>query len=89
MREEEDPNILESDLYEIPQFDPIDTRHLTSLTILRQRLVKLLRHSPEGIQPYTNISVKIVSLKCIKDIAVCSLVKRDSTRDHGQIDGFS
>ncbi|KAL5495552.1 hypothetical protein ACEPAI_1015 [Sanghuangporus weigelae] len=52
-------NGFESESFEFPQFDPIDTRHLTSLTILRQRLIKLLKHSPEGIQPYTNISVKI------------------------------
>ncbi|KAL5535246.1 hypothetical protein ACEPAF_3340 [Sanghuangporus sanghuang] len=52
-------NGFESESFELPQFDPIDTRHLTSLTILRQRLIKLLKHSPEGIQPYTNISVKI------------------------------
>ncbi|KAL5534526.1 hypothetical protein ACEPAG_989 [Sanghuangporus baumii] len=52
-------NDFESESFELPQFDPIDTHHLTSLTILRQRLIKLLKHSPEGIQPYTNISVKI------------------------------
>ncbi|KAI5123716.1 hypothetical protein M0805_000310 [Coniferiporia weirii] len=41
------------------QFDPIDTRHLTSLNILRQRLVKLLKHSVNEIQPYNNIAVRI------------------------------
>ncbi|EJD04259.1 uncharacterized protein FOMMEDRAFT_106841 [Fomitiporia mediterranea MF3/22] len=44
---------------QLPHFDPIDTRHLTSLNILRQRLTKLLKHSLNYTQPYANISMKI------------------------------
>ncbi|KAH8120510.1 hypothetical protein DFH11DRAFT_1685786 [Phellopilus nigrolimitatus] len=40
-------------------FDPIDTRHLSSLNILRQRLVKLLKHSANETQQYTNIAIRI------------------------------
>ena len=43
------------------EFGPIDTRHLSNLNILRQRLIKYLRQSEDGIRPYLNIAVKLVS----------------------------
>lgn len=44
------------------RFTPIDSRHLTQLDILRQRIVKLLNHSKDEVVPYTNIAIRIVSL---------------------------
>lgn len=41
-------------------FSPIDTRHLSNLNILRQRLTAYLRQSEDGVRPYHNIAVKIV-----------------------------
>ena len=43
------------------QFDPIETHHLTSLNILRTRIVKLLRHSDQQTHICMNLAVKIVS----------------------------
>lgn len=44
------------------QFDPIDTLHLTSLPILRQRILKLLKHSEDGLVPYVNIALRVVRI---------------------------
>ncbi|TDL28869.1 hypothetical protein BD410DRAFT_738661 [Rickenella mellea] len=40
------------------RFDPIDSRHLSSLTLIRSRLVKLLKHSG-GVHIYHNIMLSI------------------------------
>jgi hypothetical protein len=41
-------------------FDPIDTRHLSSLPLVRGRLVKLLKASENNIHSSTNMLVAIV-----------------------------
>ncbi|KLO19987.1 hypothetical protein SCHPADRAFT_816815 [Schizopora paradoxa] len=40
-------------------FTPIDSRHLTSLNLLRSRIVKLLKQSPNCMHVYENIALKI------------------------------
>lgn len=42
------------------RFDPIDSRHLSSLTIVKDRLEKLLRNSPHNMHSAQNILVTIV-----------------------------
>ncbi|KZT06305.1 uncharacterized protein LAESUDRAFT_726133 [Laetiporus sulphureus 93-53] len=41
------------------QFDPIDSRHLSSLPLVRARITKLLQSSPHGIHSSTNVLVRI------------------------------
>ena len=43
------------------QFDPIDTRHLSSLPLIRARLEKLLVNSPHKMHAAQNLLVVIVS----------------------------
>ena len=43
------------------QFDPIDSRHISSLQVLRSRVVKLLKHSKNNMHAYNNFSASIVS----------------------------
>ncbi len=43
------------------QFDPIDARHLSSLSLIQSRIVKLLRHSESHTLPSNNLLVTIVS----------------------------
>ncbi|KAI0935940.1 hypothetical protein AcV5_004217 [Taiwanofungus camphoratus] len=40
-------------------FDPIDSRHLSSLPLIRARLTKLLKNSPHYLHSYTNLLPKI------------------------------
>lgn len=41
-------------------FDPIDSRHLSSLTIVKDRMEKLLRYSPHFMHSAHNLLVTIV-----------------------------
>ena len=41
-------------------FDPIDSRHLSSLPLIRARITKLLKASPHHLHSYQNLIVKIV-----------------------------
>jgi transcription factor C subunit 3 len=43
------------------QFDPIDARHLSSLSLIQSRIVKLLKHSESHTHPSQNLLVTIVS----------------------------
>jgi oxalate---CoA ligase len=43
------------------QFDPIDARHLSSLSLIQSRVVKLLKHSKSYTHPSQNLLVTIVS----------------------------
>jgi oxalate---CoA ligase len=43
------------------QFDPIDARHLSSLSLIQSRIVKLLKHSKSYTHPSQNLLVTIVS----------------------------
>lgn len=43
------------------QFDPIDARHLSSLSLIQSRIVKLLKHSESHTCPSQNLLVTIVS----------------------------
>ena len=50
------------------RFDPIDSRHLSSLPLIKSRLVKLLKNSPSNIYKYANLIVAIVSFQSTKDL---------------------
>ncbi|KAF8506874.1 hypothetical protein F5888DRAFT_45373 [Russula emetica] len=41
------------------QFDPIDARHLSSLSLIQSRIVKLLKHSESHTHPSNNVLVTI------------------------------
>ncbi|EMD41648.1 hypothetical protein CERSUDRAFT_128608, partial [Gelatoporia subvermispora B] len=41
------------------QFDPIDSRHLSSLPLIKARVVKLLKNSPNNLHASQNMLVKI------------------------------
>lgn len=41
-------------------FDPIDSRHLSSMPLLKSRLTKLLKNCPHYMHTSSNIMVKIV-----------------------------
>ena len=41
-------------------FDPIDSRHLSSLPLIRTRLEKLLKSTPSNIHKFANLIVAIV-----------------------------
>ena len=43
------------------QFDPIDARHLSSLSLVQSRIIKLLKHSESHTHPSQNLLVTIVS----------------------------
>lgn len=43
------------------QFDPIDSRHLSSLPLIQSRVTKLLQNSPHGLYAMKNILLSIVS----------------------------
>jgi oxalate---CoA ligase len=43
------------------QFDPIDARHLSSLSLIQSRIIKLLKHSESQVHPSQNLLVTIVS----------------------------
>lgn len=43
------------------QFDPIDARHLSSLSLIQSRIVKLLKNSESHTHPSQNLLVTIVS----------------------------
>ncbi len=52
--------------FQVPvQFDPIDARHLSSLSLVQSRIVKLLKHSESHTHPSHNLLVTIVSKKSI------------------------
>ena len=42
-------------------FDPIDSRHLSSLPVLKSRLTRLLKDCPHQMHTSNNLMVKIVS----------------------------
>ena len=44
-----------------PGFTPIDARHLSSLPLIRARVIKLLQASKNHIHPSNNLLVTIVS----------------------------
>lgn len=56
----DDPQINEGDSKIAVSFDPIDTRHLSSLPLVRGRLVKLLKASQNNMHSSTNMLVAIV-----------------------------
>jgi oxalate---CoA ligase len=56
----DDSQIHEGDSKVTISFDPIDTRHLSSLPLVRGRLVKLLKASQNNIHSSTNMLVAIV-----------------------------
>lgn len=43
------------------QFDPIDARHLSSLSLVQSRIVKLLKNSESHTHPSQNLLITIVS----------------------------
>jgi hypothetical protein len=56
----DDPQVNEGDSKVTVSFDPIDTRHLSSLPLVRGRLVKLLKASQNNMHSSTNLLVAIV-----------------------------
>jgi transcription factor C subunit 3 len=53
---------LTRDGFQAPvRFDPIEARHLSSLSLLQSRIVKLLKHSEYHTHPSQNLLVTIVS----------------------------
>jgi hypothetical protein len=53
---------LTPDGFQAPlRFDPIDARHLSSLSLVQSRIVKLLKHSEFHTHPSQNLLVAIVS----------------------------
>lgn len=57
--EEYDPMTKPSTLH----FEPMDRRSLTSLALLRSRIVKLLENSKNHVHPLLNIARYIVSMQ--------------------------
>lgn len=57
-------------------FDPIDSRHLSSLPLIRARLTKLLKNSPHYLHSYTNLLPKIV---CPLTSSCCICIFIDSS----------
>ena len=45
-------------------FDPIDSRHLSSIAVLKSRLTKLLKACPHSMHTSNNLMLKIVSPVC-------------------------
>lgn len=43
------------------EFEPIDSRHLSSLPLIQSRVTKLLQNSPHGLHAATNLLISIVS----------------------------
>lgn len=58
--EDDDDDGQDDDSLATVQFEPIDSRHLSSLPLIRARITKLLKNSPNGIQPATNLLPKLV-----------------------------
>ena len=52
-------------------FDPIDSRHLSSMTLLKSRLVKLLKACPHYMHTSNNLMLKIVRIYSRKWIMYC------------------
>lgn len=61
MLDEEDEQMQTAPQMGTLVFDTIDTRHLSSLPLIRARLEKLLRNSPHQMHAAQNLLVKIVS----------------------------
>ena len=57
----EETVLTQDDLQASVQFDPIDARHLSSLSLIQSRVVKLLKHSKSYSHPSQNLLVTIVS----------------------------
>jgi oxalate---CoA ligase len=53
-------NDVPGDLFKSSRFDPIDSRHLSSLPLLRGRVVKLLNNSANSLHPSQNLLVTLV-----------------------------
>jgi hypothetical protein len=51
-------------------FDPIDSRHLSSLALVRGRLIKLLKASQNNMHSSTNLLVAIVCVPVIELLVV-------------------
>ncbi|KAF9821815.1 hypothetical protein IEO21_00245 [Rhodonia placenta] len=64
--EDDDDDGQDDDSLATVQFEPIDSRHLSSLPLIRARITKLLKNSPNGIQPATNLLPKLGFLKPVK-----------------------
>ena len=71
-------------------FTPIDSRHLTSLSLLRSRIVKLLKQSPNHMHIFEDISLKIVRYFHIEDaVSIYLILYRDTRHGLGPTDDFS
>lgn len=55
------------------QFDPIDSRHLTSMKIVRHRVIKLLEGSKNNMHAMLNMLITIVSYRSNRRTKFCLL----------------
>lgn len=55
-------------------FDPIDSRHLSSLPLVRARITKLLKASPHHLHAYQNLLVKIVSWVLVSAASLVNII---------------
>ena len=58
---EDDDDQEETKTFAPVHFDPMDSRHLSSLPVLRARLAKLLKNCPHQMHTSNNLMVRIVS----------------------------
>ena len=63
---EEEEDDEETKLFAPVHFDPIDSRHLSSLPVLRARLTKLLKNCPHQMHTSNNLLVKIVGSTLVR-----------------------
>jgi hypothetical protein len=68
------PETKEGDSKVAISFDPIDTRHLSSLPLVRGRIVKLLKASQNNMHSSTNLLVALVCVTCFHWLMVLCLL---------------
>lgn len=88
---DEEADDEETKPFEPVHFDPIDSRHLSSMPLLKARLTKLLKNCPHYMHTSSNIMLKIVSPvvvpRCINDLMI--VVYRALRTLRGQTGDFS
>lgn len=67
------PDGVDEDEPALVQFDPIDSRHLSSLPLMQSRVTKLLQSAPHGILAIKNLLVQIVRL--LSDLGGCNMAQ--------------
>ncbi len=65
---EEDEEEEETKPFTPVHFDPIDSRHLSSMPVLKSRLTKLLKACPHSMHTSNNLMLKIVCSPCLRGV---------------------